>query len=52
LKRPEDGKLRLGIALAIAGRSQAAAQILATVHGTDGTAELARLWSVAARQSH
>jgi len=52
LKHPEDGKLKLGIALVIAGRGQQAAQTLATVHGTDGTAELARLWSVAARQSH
>ncbi len=52
LKRPEDGKLRLGIAQALAGHGQAAAQTLTTVHGTDGTAELARLWAVAARQSH
>ena len=50
LKRPEDAKLRLGIAQALAGHSQQAVQTLASVHGTDGTAELARLWSVAARQ--
>jgi hypothetical protein len=52
LKRPEDGKLRFGIAQALAGHGQPAAQTLTTVHGTDGTAELARLWAVAARQPH
>jgi hypothetical protein len=51
LKRPEDGKLRLGIAQALAGHGQLAAQTLTTVRGTDGTAELARLWAVAARQT-
>ena len=50
LKRPEDAKLRLGIAQAMAGHTQQAVQTLGSVHGTDGTAELARLWSVAARQ--
>jgi hypothetical protein len=51
LKHPEDGRLRFGIAQALAGLGQQAAQTLATVRGTDGTAELARLWAVAAYQS-
>ena len=50
LKHPEDGRLRFGIAQALAGLGQQAAQTLATVRGTDGTAELARLWAVAAYQ--
>lgn len=49
-KRPEDAKLKYGIAQALAGRGVQAAQTLATVHGADGTAELARLWAVAARK--
>lgn len=48
LKRPEDALLRFGIAQVMAGRSQAAAQTLASVHGKDGGAELAKLWAVAA----
>jgi hypothetical protein len=49
-KRPEDAKLRLGIAQAMAGHGRVAAKTLATVQGTDGTAELAKLWGVAALQ--
>jgi hypothetical protein len=52
LKRPEDGKLRLGTALALAGRGAASAQILTSIPGKDSTAELARLWAIAARQRH
>lgn len=48
LKRPDDARLRLGIAQVMAGRGRAASKTLATVQGTDGTAELARLWGVAA----
>jgi hypothetical protein len=51
LKRPEDGKLRYGIALALAGRGTAAAQALHGIQGRDGTADLARLWAIAARRS-
>lgn len=44
LKRPEDDKLHLGIAYLQAGNKAKAAQVLKTVQGTDGTADLARLW--------
>lgn len=45
LKRPEDDKLHLGIACLQAGNRSKAAQVLKTVQGSDGTAELARLWT-------
>jgi outer membrane protein assembly factor BamD (BamD/ComL family) len=44
LKRPEDAKLRYGEALLHAGRKDRASQVLREVRGTDGTADLARLW--------
>lgn len=44
LRQPEDAKLHLGIALMRAGQKSRAAQVFKTVGGTDGTAELARLW--------
>ncbi len=44
LKRPEDARLHLGIALLRAGQKGRAAQVLKTVGGTDGAADLARLW--------
>jgi len=44
LKHPEDAKLHLGLAYVHAGQKARAVQILQTVHGNDGTAELARLW--------
>jgi outer membrane protein assembly factor BamD (BamD/ComL family) len=44
LKRKDDATLHLGIALHRAGQKQRAAQVLRTVGGTDGTADLARLW--------
>ena len=44
LKRPEDGKLHLGIAYLQAGNRAKASQVLRSVGGKDGTAELARLW--------
>ncbi len=47
LKRPEDAKLRLGMAQLQSGKSKAAAvQTLRGVKGTDGSAEIARLWTV------
>ena len=47
LKRPEDAKLRLGMAqLQSAKAKGAAAQTLRGVKGTDGVAEIARLWLV------
>jgi Flp pilus assembly protein TadD len=45
LKRPEDDKLHLGIAYLQAGNRSKAVQVLKTVQGSDGTAELARLWT-------
>ena len=47
LKNPEDAKLRLGEAYAAAGKKQQAINVLKTVRGTDGTAELARYWIMA-----
>ena len=49
LKRPEDAKLRYGEALIYAGRKDRAVQVLRDVKGTDGTADLARLWVLQAR---
>lgn len=48
LKRPEDAKLRLGMAQLQSAKSKAkAAQTLRSVGGTDGAADIARLWIVA-----
>ncbi|MFN7511068.1 MAG: tetratricopeptide repeat protein, partial [Betaproteobacteria bacterium] len=44
LRLPQQAQLHLGIALARAGQKDRAAQALRTVTGTDGAAELARLW--------
>jgi hypothetical protein len=45
LKRPEDGKLRLGMAQLQSGKSKAKAQqTLRSVQGSDGSADIARLW--------
>jgi hypothetical protein len=44
LKRPEDAKLLLGIAQLQSGSRARALETLRGVRGTDGTAELARLW--------
>ncbi|GGF08099.1 hypothetical protein GCM10011611_11900 [Aliidongia dinghuensis] len=44
LKHPEDAKLHLGLAYLAAGQKAKAVQMLKTVGGTDGTADLARLW--------
>ena len=49
LKRPEDAKLRYGEALLFAGRKERAVQVLREVKGTDGTADIARLWVLSAR---
>lgn len=45
LKRTEDIKLRLGQAYLQAGKKAKAVQVLKTVQGGDGTADLARLWT-------
>jgi len=49
LKRAEDAKLHLGIAQVLAGDTKAQAT-LRSVGGNDGTADLARLWSLYARR--
>ncbi len=51
LKRPEDAKLHLGIAQLIAGDKAKAQATFKTVQGTDGTADLARLWALYARRA-
>lgn len=45
LKRPDDAKLRLGLALVQAGKKAKGVQTLRTVQGADGTADVARLWA-------
>ena len=50
LKHPEDAKLHLGIAYLVAGDAAKAQSTFRTVGGNDGTADLARLWSLFARR--
>lgn len=51
LKRPEDAKLRLGMAQLQSPKLKAkAVQTLRSVGGTDGAADIARLWIVAGRE--
>jgi hypothetical protein len=49
LKRPEDAKLHLGMVQVMAGDAKAQAT-LRSVGGSDGTADLARLWSLYAKR--
>jgi hypothetical protein len=49
LKRPDDAKLLLGEAQLKAGQRQRATQTFREVKGTDGTADIARLWILQAR---
>ena len=51
LKRPEDAKLHLGIAMFMAGDNAKAQASFKTVAGADGTADLARLWLLYARRN-
>jgi hypothetical protein len=51
LKRPEDAKLQLGEAMIHAGQRGRAVTVLKDVKGADGTAELARLWTLHAQRS-
>jgi hypothetical protein len=51
LKRPEDAKLHMGIAQIVAGDNAKAQATFKTVSGTDGTADLARLWALYARRA-
>jgi hypothetical protein len=50
LKRPEDAKLLLGVAQIQAGSKSRAVQTLKTVQGTDGAADLAKLWTLIAQR--
>ena len=51
LKRPEDAKLRLGMAQLQSGKNKAkAVQTLRSVQGSDGAADIGRLWAVYAGQ--
>ena len=52
LKRPEDAKLRLGLALLQAGKKSKAMQTLRGVQGTDGAADLAQLWIIQGGPPH
>jgi Tfp pilus assembly protein PilF len=47
LRNPEDAKLHLGQAQAVAGKKAQAITTLKSVGGTDGTADLARYWIMA-----
>ena len=49
LRRPEDAKLLYGEALLEAGQKTKAVSVLKDVKGTDGTADLARLWVLSVR---
>ena len=47
LKHPEDAKLRLGLAMLQAGKNKAqVVQLLRSVQGSDGAADLGRLWAL------
>ena len=50
LRRPDDAKLHLAIAYLGAGQKAQAVRAFQDVGGTDGTAELARLWSIYAQR--
>lgn len=51
LRRPEDAKLRYGIAQVLAGQKPQASETLKAIKGAEGAAELAHLWDVFARQA-
>jgi hypothetical protein len=51
LKYPEDAKLHLGLAQMQAGKKSEAVQTLKSVHGNDGTADLARYWVLLSNRS-
>lgn len=50
LKRPDEVRLRLGAAYAQAGQADKAVRTLQTVQGSDGSADLARLWLLHLKQ--
>jgi hypothetical protein len=49
LKRAEDAKLHLGIALVQSGQKAKGAQVLRSVQGNDGASDLANLWVIYSR---
>ncbi len=49
LKRPEDAKLHLGIAMIQAGQKGKGVQVLKSVQGNDGASDLANLWVLYSR---
>jgi hypothetical protein len=51
LKRPEEAKLQLGIVQLKGGQAARGVQTLRSVKGTDGSADLARLWVLNAGRS-
>ena len=51
VKRSEEAKLHLAIAYLAAGNKAKAIQAFKTVQGSDGTADLARLWLIHAQRS-
>ncbi len=51
LKRPDEAALRLGMAYAMAGQKQKALDTLKTIQGADGAEDLAKLWSLYAKQA-
>ncbi|HTT38880.1 MAG TPA: hypothetical protein VMH32_14565 [Burkholderiales bacterium] len=51
LKHPDDAKLHLGIAYLRGGQKEQAMQTFKSVQGTDGAADLARLWILYARRA-
>jgi hypothetical protein len=51
LRHPEDSKLHLGIALLLSGDKTRAVQVLRSVQGNDGVADIAHLWAVHAGKS-
>lgn len=50
IRRPEDARLRMGIAYALAGERAKAIETLAGVMSTEGGADVARLWTAYAKQ--
>lgn len=51
MKRPDDAKLHAGIAYLQAGRKAEGVQMLKSVQGSDGTADLARYWIMQEKHS-
>lgn len=51
LKRVDDAKLHMGIAYLLAGKKPNALKTFKTVQGSDGTADMARYWTIYAHQS-